>query len=950
MDVKREIPGIGSWTRALTLVVCCGQLTGLVMGQIVPAGTQPGAAPTTTPTPAPARGPTPLAPRPEAPAVTPATAAAPSPGKAPVATAQTINVNEAWLSDYAARSMARMALLDVRVRVPPSEDDIKIALELIRHARKYLPNDSELLRLELETASVAGDQAGVLSATRELVRLDPADAVAQLRLISARITDQQTVEGRLALYERFLGSGGESLDGSIRSRLALDAALLARENGNDRLFAERLKQALTFDSTNKEAALLALSEYSARVNSPEGRAQLISNLILADPIDPQVHRQFAQELARYGAYPQARRFLQLAERLYDLGQYRPDDKFDTEMWITRWAVSGGQDVLRALEKDLTAGRYQGEIQNQKADKDPALTRTDLNEIRLAPAMERLRVIVADAMQDTAAIEVIRSEFEGSEQLLLKMPQRIASSVPADQVAATKAAAGVSLLEYELLRLWFNMDVDKVPANVESALAYGVNPDSPTLKAIAAWQVLRSGKAQEALDSFASLQDAQFEVLRSRAIGDIEPARVGMAMALEALGRNQEAAEIYRTLATERSLDAVGLWAKAKLERMGGSDPERERIGQKLAEIADAVPKFVEDMAASPNAFMSLSVTAPDSTIDGTAPVLLNIKIRNRSKIMLGMGSDRPLNTQLLLQPGLDIQTSPMAMFASPEPVTLDRRFRLGPGETAEFVVWADPGYTGWLAQSGIARAVRQRFRVIQGFLPNDTGEMVAGPTCLTADSNSIVRNPLREAVISPADLAAQIATAPASVVPLLAAAARGQFGVTVKLAPGLNTPILETIPAGISAGECQTVAKALADRYLSLDPRGRIIVLCTIPNQATFSEMQVFDEMTKGESDDAVIPYMLITRVTDPADAALERALASSNPWVARVAKVHQERLSKGTSENPAKTLATLGMYPAIDRAAGKQAGKLDAAGEEVKEIRGGRRREEVVESPAQSK
>ncbi|MBU6414557.1 MAG: hypothetical protein KGS45_13960, partial [Planctomycetes bacterium] len=211
-----------------------------------------------------------------APAASPAAATA-------VVAPGTLAVTEAWLNDFTARSMARMVLMDVRVRVPPSSEELAIALDLLRAARKFLPDDAELLRLEMETASVAGDQQGVLAATRELVRLDPSDAVAQLRLISARIVELQTVEERLAMYERLLGAAGKGLDDSIRSRLALDAALLARESGNDRLFGERLKQALALDAANKEAAILALTEYSARVNAPEGRAQLISNLILSDP-------------------------------------------------------------------------------------------------------------------------------------------------------------------------------------------------------------------------------------------------------------------------------------------------------------------------------------------------------------------------------------------------------------------------------------------------------------------------------------------------------------------------------------------------------------------------------------------------------------------------------------------------------------------------------------------
>lgn len=90
----------------------------------------------------------------------PAASAAAAPG--------TLAVTEAWLNDFTARSMARMVLMDVRVRVPPSPEELAIALDLLRAARKFLPDDPELLRLEMETASVAGDQQGVLAATREL--------------------------------------------------------------------------------------------------------------------------------------------------------------------------------------------------------------------------------------------------------------------------------------------------------------------------------------------------------------------------------------------------------------------------------------------------------------------------------------------------------------------------------------------------------------------------------------------------------------------------------------------------------------------------------------------------------------------------------------------------------------------------------------------------------------
>lgn len=922
MDCTAESAGSRriKFGRAHSIVALLMMCSGLAVGQVTPAGLSGSETPPEQP----------KQPQPSQPV---------QPGAAPGATSATsIAVTESWLNEYAGRSIVRMALMDARVRIPPSSEELHMTLAMLRQARKYLPNDAEIVRLEIETAAVAGDQAAAIEATRELVRLDPKDTVAQLRLISARINEMQTAEARLEMYDRLLGSSGDGLDPALRSRLALDAAMLARERGDERLFATRLKQAMSLDSTNKEAAMLALGEYTARVDDPVGRAQLLSNLMLADPLDPHLHRQFGQALARAGAYPQSRRFLKLAEQQYDLGAYRPDERFDIEMWVTKWAVEGGQALVSDLDKRLAASRYQGELQNKRAESDPAVSRVNVSDIRLSPVMERLRTIAADSIGDSAALDVSRAELAGSEKLVMDSVNNLGDRPANDEFLEVKRALGVSIMEFQILRLWFNLDIDKVPANVDLALSYGLTEESPSIRATRAWQTLRAGKTEDALAQFNALADAEFEVLKGRSISEIEPARIGIALSLEALGRNQEAAAIYQAVAADRPLDAVGLWASARLERMGGSQPERERLGKRMAEIADAIPRYLDDMATSPKSFLDLSVTAANSSLSGLDPVLLDIKIRNRARIPMGMGSDRPINASFLLQPALDIQSASMTMFATPEPITLARVFRLGPGESLDVRVWADPGYTGWLAQSGASRAVRQRFRVIQGFTPSATGEMIAGPTCLTAGSDGIVRSPLHEAMVPAATLAEQIRTAPAVMVPVLAAAARAQFGVTVKLAPGQDTPILSTIPPGISAGECQLVSQALAERYPGLDVRGRITLLCTLPNAATFSELHAFDEVARAEADPTVLPFAMLTRATDSTDPIFERAKSSPDATVALVAQVHGKRLEGGTAESPVHTIATLGMYPAIDRSAGKQAGAIDNPGSELKEKRGGRR------------
>src|SRR6185369_17723106 len=132
------------------------------------------------------------------------------------------------------------------------------------------------------------DQDALLAATQLVVRLDRKDTVATLRLLSARIGMRQTIDERLAMYDAFLGPQGQLLDPSIRSRLALDAALLLRERQDQPGYMKRLKDAVQLDVTNKEAAYLAVEAFTRKVEDPQGRLELLSNLLMADPMDPRV--------------------------------------------------------------------------------------------------------------------------------------------------------------------------------------------------------------------------------------------------------------------------------------------------------------------------------------------------------------------------------------------------------------------------------------------------------------------------------------------------------------------------------------------------------------------------------------------------------------------------------------------------------------------------------------
>ncbi|MEN0021350.1 MAG: hypothetical protein AAF747_10755, partial [Planctomycetota bacterium] len=147
---------------------------------------------------------------------------------------------------FLAEELTSLALIDLRAQAEPTREDAAAAGTLLSFAQMFAPNDAELVRQRLLAADAADDGELVESLTRQLIRLDPTDTVAQLRAIGHRVAREQTAEARIRLFETLLGQ--ESIDVSVRSRLALDAALLHRELGDDEKYAELLVRSLRLDA------------------------------------------------------------------------------------------------------------------------------------------------------------------------------------------------------------------------------------------------------------------------------------------------------------------------------------------------------------------------------------------------------------------------------------------------------------------------------------------------------------------------------------------------------------------------------------------------------------------------------------------------------------------------------------------------------------------------------
>ncbi|HZW06805.1 MAG TPA: hypothetical protein VFF65_06750, partial [Phycisphaerales bacterium] len=276
------------------------------------------------------------------------------------------------LSAINAQQLARAALIDGRsidsAAFGPAE--ARYIATLLRDAAALDPTNAAILRFAIEAAERCGDQAAVTSLTRALLALRPDDTSAQLNLIRSRVAQAPSVEEQLTLLDTFTGPRGDAIDPSIRSRLALDAALLRREQGDGAGFVKNLAAATTFDGSNAAAAALALEYYSARAKDEEGRFELLANALLSMPMDGGLHAEIARVLAVAGATEQALRFYENARTIYrrqsgqllhTFEQTDEEARLHAAYLIQAWRTDGPQSVVKPLNDAVEGERRRAQV-------------------------------------------------------------------------------------------------------------------------------------------------------------------------------------------------------------------------------------------------------------------------------------------------------------------------------------------------------------------------------------------------------------------------------------------------------------------------------------------------------------------------------------------------------------------------------------------------------------
>ncbi len=793
------------------------------------------------------------------------------------------------LEQIVSTRLASSAVRLVRQLPSPTPTDYRLAALLLEEALELTPQEAELVRITIEAWHAAGDNARVIRWTRRLLELDPQDTVAQLRLISDRIGELQTAGDRQKVYERILGPQGSSLNASIRSRLALDSALLARDQGDQELFVERLTRATQLDPTNKDAAVLVATHAMPSTEDPLARVELLANTILADPIDRQAHLNLARELLNQGAYRAADRFYQRVLDLLRAAGEPTSSALVSETLLVFWALRGADALVNSVRerervREAQINQIRASLEEQGEDVD------QVPEYRFNPVSERFRLLAASAIgrEEDAKEALRRLSIVADSQLSLleeQVEQRlrgIERAVEEEEISERRGerARKQSLeqaeearreIEADLarLRLWSGLELEKAVATFEK-----LRPQLTELAirrfegAIAALR----GELERAVELLAPI--AEDDVL----------ARIALGLAHEARGQQREAVRQYAMAAQRQPGTQPGLWARSRLAVLLGEPVRLSEPAQEVEDYVAQLPADLDAMTQSARTFMLLEAEQLISRADPLDGSPLRIRLRNVGPIPLAVGDGAPLNSELLLTPRAMINGRQLIREVRPEVVSLRRRLRLMPGESIVAEVNPTLGLTGATIEHVSAVAPQTlRWRVTQGFRidPEEDARYVPGLMGLTTETNPQVRRKVKSPGVTLSEITDSIRSAEGSA--LLEQLIYARYYI-------LRTNAFFRVAEDISTAR-DRISMAIADRFATMTPLEQAYTALTVPRGWAVEETLVLDDAIAESGGELARLIAAFTRASSMDDRFLEAALESDDERTRAIAQVVSIRL-----------------------------------------------------------
>ncbi|MBI1367467.1 MAG: hypothetical protein GC162_02310 [Planctomycetes bacterium] len=750
-----------------------------------------------------------------------------------------------------AHRLGQLARIALSGQAQPGAAQIAVARTLLDQAVRLDPADVETARLNLEAAGLVSGADATKAALAAYLRTDPNNDAAQLQLVRLMIQGAQTAEQRRTLCDNLLtGPGAAQLSRPLRSRIALAAALLDAEQGKTKSQVDMLKTALSLDETNKSACLAVLTYLRDRGAGHIEQAQALLTLLAADPTDAGVQAQLGAMLLECGSPALAAGWFQSASVLYQLGA--PPQGAQLIDFVSQWAMAlwGAGEPEKAVQLIETfVGR----------DKDPSAA---------------MPVALASIL---VAIHQSRDEKDAADEDFGKL---LATLV---KIAGNDRSDVVAMSDVVWAHLLFNKGSDQI-AQMMQRLSEKADVKSVTYRRLAAWQLLRTGKREEAI----------------KALDELAPTDLASA-----LGRTYLESDDVDAATRLAHLNAVyarspgsliGQIAASKIRHLGGR-PQVDDEAQSIARLAQQVPDTFRNLADPAGRLVRLQLETTEARYSYAQPIEVNVTVTNSAPIPLSLGRGASINGSVFLIPLVTINNG-LPRYLPPQVIDLNRRLRLDPGQSLTVRSRVDVTELGEVL-SDPAASITMRFTAVLN--PMMTGEGKYAPGVLGAAAAS--RLSLRPA----ADLS------DAAIDELLASPSLPQAALLMRAASALPKE---------RAAEATKIMQSLSTMFETADPVRRAWLISYIaPNEAGRSLFKSMIDLAAKSDDPLVLEAMLVSQVDTVEDPLL--GAAWSDPAVKQFASdirqllVDRADLIKKAAQAAAAAKPDASAAPAVAPAAG---------------------------------
>lgn len=752
---------------------------------------------------------------------------------------------------------------------PLTTTSLEAALLLANEAVALDPDNAELWQVALQIALLAEDEPTKRRAADRLLKLDPEDERVRLMRLNVALERHQTAEDRTEAYQTLLADNNIARIGAaVASRLALDLALLYQRQGETERFSQWLSKAISWDSSNRAAAAIATGFFRMNVADPVAEAELLINLMIADPTDVTTQVALAQSLLEQGAFAGAIRFYGLVVRSQEADGRSPANHLISDYAMAVWGngdAGAALDVLKRRQammevsyKQLFA-REQPDLPPDQADKIINTLNRDLLAVM---------AVIHHSLEDEAAAasrdQVLDAYATAIEQAREDLREAQESARSVDSFNNTLANLH---LERAWLGLWLGADAAAMMEDVEQA--DGVQPISDMARSrFAGWKALREGDHEAALEQLRPLADQDTS------------ARIGVALALEQQGRNRDAAREFLIAVQSQPGSLIGLWTAQRLERMLGQRMPKSEEATRLERLVATVSVQFDRTVDDPSRAISLRLIPRKVTFAPHEPLRVDIEITNLSGYPLAIDRNGPIRSQLLILPS--IRSADVASLGNLRPFVIDigRRLRLAPHQKLTIPLDLRHYQPGDALNNLVVGGGIVRVKTILNFnmtpqglpVPGLYGQEVEAPL-LRVDGFRIGDTWLRESTASMAQ------AGPDSPVELLTRMA--VLGHVI--APRLSFDVEPEQQQLISDAR-----QALAEGFARLDPIAQAFVMATLPQGEgnAIEGIQPILTIAQKSTDRLVQLAYLLFFSSGATDPMIDAALRGDDPVLRRLAEL----------------------------------------------------------------